>query len=363
MPTDTAPPDPTAVPYRPPVPDGEFGIGLVGCGAITEHHLGGYREAGFDVVALCDVVEEKAEARREEFYPDATVYTDHEALLDDERVDVVDVALHPRHRTPVIEDAVDAGRHVLSQKPFVVDLDEGERLVERAADAGVRLAVNQNARWAPHFSYLRNAVDAGVVGDPFGVHFDVHWDHGWIAGTRFEEIDHAILYDFAIHWFDAAACLLDDPRRVSASTAPAPDQAVRPPLLGEAIVEYDDAQASFAFDGATAHLAEDRTRVTGTDGAIRATAPGLSTADVDVRTTVETDDFAGDVALEGEWYDDGFRGTMGELLCAIEEDREPDNSARDNLASLELCFAAVASAEDGEPKVPGEVRAMRGDLA
>ena len=49
---------------------------------------------------------------------------------------------------------------------------------------------------------------------------------------------------------------------------------------------------------------------------------------------------------------------MGELLCAIEEDREPRNSARNNLKSLALCFAAIASSVDGEPKVPGEVRVL-----
>ena len=47
--------------------------------------------------------------------------------------------------------------------------------------------------------------------------------------------------------------------------------------------------------------------------------------------------------------------TMGELLCAIEEDREPENSARENLRSLELCFAALASADSGQPVKPGDV--------
>ena len=46
---------------------------------------------------------------------------------------------------------------------------------------------------------------------------------------------------------------------------------------------------------------------------------------------------------------------MGELLCAIEEDRQPSNSAAHNLKSLELCFAAVASADKGEPVKPGDV--------
>jgi hypothetical protein len=62
--------------------------------------------------------------------------------------------------------------------------------------------------------------------------------------------------------------------------------------------------------------------------------------------------------LEGSWFPDGFHGTMGELLRSIEEGREPSNSARDNLRSLALCFAAIASATDGTPKVPGEVRRL-----
>jgi hypothetical protein len=62
--------------------------------------------------------------------------------------------------------------------------------------------------------------------------------------------------------------------------------------------------------------------------------------------------------LEGCWFPDGFHGTMGELLCAIEENREPSNGARNNLRSLELCFAAVASAENRRPVVPGTVRKL-----
>jgi hypothetical protein len=49
---------------------------------------------------------------------------------------------------------------------------------------------------------------------------------------------------------------------------------------------------------------------------------------------------------------------MAELLCAIDERREPLHGARDNLASLALCFAACASARDGQPHVPGAVRRL-----
>ena len=63
-------------------------------------------------------------------------------------------------------------------------------------------------------------------------------------------------------------------------------------------------------------------------------------------------------SLVGRWFPDGFRGTMGELLRAIEEDREPYNSARHNLESLALCFAAVASAETGKPVKPGTIKRL-----
>ena len=62
--------------------------------------------------------------------------------------------------------------------------------------------------------------------------------------------------------------------------------------------------------------------------------------------------------MEGNWFDDGFRGTMGELLAAIEENREPSNAAASALPGLALCFAAVESARTGRPMIPGQVRAL-----
>jgi hypothetical protein len=68
------------------------------------------------------------------------------------------------------------------------------------------------------------------------------------------------------------------------------------------------------------------------------------------------------VKVDGGWYPEGFRGTMGELSSAVEGNDEPSNSGRDNLRSLALCFSAVASADDKEPKVPGEARVLRGSV-
>src|SRR5690242_9714125 len=187
--------DAPQLPYRPPVPKRlDAGIGLVGCGAISQWHLRAYRKAGFRVVALCSRDRGKAESRRAEFYPAAAVCDDYRDLLRRDDVAVVDATPHPRERLPIVRAALDAGRHVLSQKPFVLDLDEGERLAERADRRGVRLAVNQNGRWAPHFAYLRAAVAGGAIGDLASANFTVNWDHSWTADTAFNEIYDLVLY-------------------------------------------------------------------------------------------------------------------------------------------------------------------------
>lgn len=344
---DYAPRDPKS--YRP-------NIGLIGCGGITQSHLKAYKSAGYEVVALCDLDIERCKKRQEQFYPKARIYSDYKALLGRTEIEVVDIATHPEERAKIIEGAINAGKHVLSQKPFVLDLDEGERLVRLAQARGVRLAVNQNGRWAPHFSYLRNAVQQGLLGDLLSIHARVHWDHTWIAKTPFEEVDDVILYDFGIHWFDLVASLLGDRKvnRVLATRSRAVGQTLKPPMLAEVLIDFDGGQGSLVFDACLPYGALDQTFAGGTKGSLVCTGPSLS----EQRVTLSTKDGVSEPDLLGTWFDQGFHGTMAELLCSIEENRQPTNNAEDNLKSLALCFAAIASAHDGEAKVPGLVRRL-----
>ncbi len=98
----------------------------------------------------------------------------------------------------------------------------------------------------------------------------------------------------------------------------------------------------------------DRVFVAGSAGAISSTGADQDHQQIELTTA------AGVVRpkLLGAWFPDGFHGTMAELLASIEEKREPMHSARNNLASLALCFAAVASAERGAPVVPGTVHVL-----
>lgn len=345
------------LPYLPPRPRHyRPKIGLIGCGGISEYHLRAYRAMDLDVVALCDRDLARAEKRRTEFFPNARVYADYREVLRRGDLEVVDLALHPAERVEAIEAALRARKHVLSQKPFVLDLTVGERLVTLADAQGVKLAVNQNGRWAPHFSYLAAAIQAGIIGEVASVDFTLQWDHTWTAGTPFEEIHHLILFDFGIHWFDMAARFMRgrEAEQISAAVTRTTFQAMKPPMLAQVAIEYPGAQVRLNFNGHVQHGQEDRTVVAGSRGTLRSFGPSLSEQTVILYTA----EGAAVPVLEGTWFTSGFQGAMGELLCAIEEGREPTHGGRNNLDGLALCFAALASADSGRPQRPGNVTAI-----
>lgn len=342
-----------ALPYQPPMPRAyRPRIGVIGAGGIVSAHLDAYRTAGWEVAAICNRTLSKAEAEAAEFAPQARVTDRWETVLSDPTIDVVDITPHPADRLPIIEAALRAGKHVLSQKPFVLDLAEGRRLVTLARENGVKLAINQNGRWAPHLAYMREAVRAGLIGEVISTHVSIHWNHDWIAGTPFEKIEDLILYDFGIHWFDFLRSVAGKrATSVFATAARANGQTARAPLLAQVLVQMEGGQASLVFDGGVPFGPRDTTFIAGALGSLQSDGPDLGQQSVTLTTTKGI----ARPELSGSWFNDGFRGAMGALLVAIEDDTEPANGAEENLDSLALAFAAIRSRRTGLPVEIGSV--------
>jgi predicted dehydrogenase len=324
-------------------------IALIGTGGISEYHLKAYKKYGFQVTALANRTLEKAKTLRDKYFPDASVYEDFQEILTIDEIEVVDVTPHPPDRLPILYDCLNAGKHVLSQKPFVLDIEDGKKLADLADRKGRKIAVNQNGRWAPHFSYMRNAIAQGLIGEVASIDFSLQWDQTWIKGIpTFEKMDNLILFDFAIHWFDITACMMNDkkPKSIYASTVHHAHQSYTPPALASVIIEYPETQVRMSFNGHCTNGEEDTTTIVGTAGTLRSRGPGLNDQP---NMEIHLQNGSTHIPLKGNWFESGFQGTMSELLCSIEEDRDPYHSARNNFKTLELCFAAEKSSELGKP--------------
>jgi hypothetical protein len=341
------------LPYAPPAIERDVKIALIGCGGIASTHLAAYQSRGWKVVAFCDIDKNRAQSRADQFFPDALVTDNPEDIFALSGLDAIDIATHTRHRPPLLRRAIECGHHVLSQKPFVTDITIGEELVAMAKDKGVMLCVNQNGRFAPHFSYIRELVTSGTLGSITGIHTQLHWNHTWIAGTPFAQMRDIVLYDFAIHWFDFVASLLPtdlDATVTAFRGAPRVDLGL-PALEATAVVEWSGGRATLSFDAGCLYGSGDSTTVIGTDGTVTSTGPDGGTQEVTLNLA------AGKAKPEliGKWFNDGFAGTMAELLDSATTGRQARNDAEGNLRSLKLCFAAIESADTGKPVKVGTV--------
>lgn len=343
--------------YRPSFPAGyRPGIGIVGCGAIVRSsHLPSYASYGQRVVGVYDVRPEATVGVREE-YGVETVFDELGELLGHPDIEIVDIATHPDVRPALIRDALAAGKHVLAQKPLSADLATARALVHEAEQLGLTLAVNQNGRWAPAWRVATLLVQQGAVGDVVAVTHLYDHDYSFTLGTVFDEIEHLVLFDYSMHWFDITRCWFEDktPISVRALEYRVPNQPSEStaPWGTWATIEHEDGANGLirGIGGATTPRPSKPFWIHGTEGTIRGHVLGSGKRPGSERVELERDGTRTQFELEGTWNSQGFGGALGELVSAIAEGREPYNSARHNLLSLELTLAACRSAEDdGKP--------------
>src|SRR5579859_1620829 len=125
-------------------------IGLLGCGPISQvAHLDAIRKArNAELYAICDVATDLVERMQQIHQPHKT-YISYEAMLADQQVEAVLIAVDDRYHFSLARMALDAGKHVLIEKPLAVTVEECKELVLQVQEAGLILQVGNNRRFHP----------------------------------------------------------------------------------------------------------------------------------------------------------------------------------------------------------------------
>jgi predicted dehydrogenase len=347
-PVDTAP-------RFPADPAARTGVAILGAGTIAQSaHLPAYQQHGVGVAGVWSRSAATTDGLLERFPFVGRVYDSAEELLADPEVRYVDLATGPVGRLEWIESAVDAGKHVLAQKPLTLSVDDLARLpavLARADAAGVRVAVNHNGRWAPPWRATTLLLRSGAVGEIVGVTHLHDKPLPPLVGTPFDDVPHMLLTDYLLHWVDITRTWLADGGAGPVTSV----QAVDSRVPGQPVESRNPWSATLSMGtgtGATATLRITGSNVAsepgcpfwvhGTEGTLR----GSVLLDSD-RLELDDGTRGTDVPLSGAWFVDGFAAAMGELMCAVEEGRQPENSAADAAKSVALVLAARDSAEQG----------------
>ncbi|MGE0042804.1 MAG: Gfo/Idh/MocA family protein [Vicinamibacterales bacterium] len=142
-------------------------IGVIGAGrwSRTAHLPGFTRSPLCDLVAICDLDRELAQARQREFsIPD--LHTDAEELLAREDIDVIDVCTRGDHQDLVFK-VLEAGKHCLVEKPVCHDYRDVWRAHELARSKGLKTKVGLTFRYAPAVMYMFDLIREGFIGTPY----------------------------------------------------------------------------------------------------------------------------------------------------------------------------------------------------
>ncbi|YBV96742.1 Gfo/Idh/MocA family oxidoreductase [Phyllobacteriaceae bacterium JZ32] len=328
---------------------------LVGCGAMSKAWFEAARAIGdIDIIGIVDLDPQKAEARAREFGLDGAIISDDlPSVLAKAQPELLFDIVIPQARHATVSAGLDAGCHVLSEKPMAETLDEARDLVERAERAGRIHAVVQNRRYIPQIRRISRLIRSGAIGGVTSLHCD------FFLGPHFggfrEEMRHVLLHDMAIHTFDAARLFAGEaPSAVYAREWEPVNSWYHLGSSAAAIFEFSNGavftyRGSWCADGLRTSW-ESAWRIVGTKGSL------VWDGHDDIQAEAVTsgrDGLFSEVAavgippLDSSDRIGGHLGVLQDFIAATRGGPAPETVGSENIKSLAMVFGAIDSAEAG----------------
>lgn len=202
-------------------------VGVIGAGGIATYaHIPGYKKAAAEgkaeLVALADIDLERAQQTAQE-HGFARAYPDYKEMLANEQLDAVSVATPNRYHAPAVIAALEAGCHVLCEKPPAMTPAEVEAMIATAEKAGKIFTIGLNFRFHPEVEMAKRFIDGGALGEIYAARVKVTRRRGiptWGVFTNKELQGGGALIDVGVHMLDVALYLMgySEPVQILGST-------------------------------------------------------------------------------------------------------------------------------------------------
>jgi len=145
----------------------KFKVAIIGCGGIANgKHLPSLKNLeNVELIAFCDIVRERAERAAAEYgVPGAKVYEDYKELLASEHPEVVHICTPNRSHSFITVDALEAGCHVMCEKPMAINAEEAKKMLDAAKRTGKKLTIGYQNRQTAAAQFLKAESDKGTFG-------------------------------------------------------------------------------------------------------------------------------------------------------------------------------------------------------
>lgn len=324
---------------------------IFGTGFWSRFQLAGWRELeGAECVALYNRTRARAEALAQEFGIPA-VYDDPEALLQNERVDFIDIITDVNTHAHFTALGARYGKAVICQKPMAPDLDTARQMVRTCKEAGVPFFIHENWRWQTPIREAKKVLDSGAIGKPFRARVTFSNSFPVFDNQPFlRELEQFILTDIGSHILDTARFLFGEAQSLYCQT-----RRVNPTIRGEDVAtvmmrmgDGVTVVCEMSYASRTEHERFPQTFlfVEGERGSLELAA------DYWLRVTTEAGTLARRVVPPRyAWADPEYDVVHSSivpcnsnLLNALRTGVLPETHGEDNLKTMELVFASYESA-------------------
>ena len=196
-------------------------VGLIGLGGMGFVHFNCYKKMADIEIAVADV---RVDMAKEKIKDDSVpVYESLTELLKNETVDFVDICTPSYLHTPLAVEALNAGKHVLCEKPMSISSSESARMIKAAEENGKLLMIAHVVRFMSPYVYLKSVIDSGELGNP--IHITMNrlseapkWS--WENWMLVEEKSGGVTLDLSIHDIDFAQYVFGAPKEVYSTHRP-----------------------------------------------------------------------------------------------------------------------------------------------
>lgn len=198
-------------------------VAIVGTGAIADSHIQAYQKFADQcrIVAVADLYPDKAAEKAAKYKLEATVHKDHQALIAGADFDLASICLPPFGHASATVDLLNAGKHVLVEKPMAPSLEECDAMLAAAKSAGRILSVVAQNRYRTQYMKLKQVLDSGLIGKILHAQVDSYWWRGsnyydlWWRGT-WEKEGGGCTMNHAVHHIDLFQWMMGLPAELQA---------------------------------------------------------------------------------------------------------------------------------------------------
>jgi predicted dehydrogenase len=193
--------------------ESRLGVGILGYSPAVgrAHGMGVEATSGLVLLAACDLEPHRLEEAHQHF-PHIETYASATALAADPDVELVVVATPPNTHARLAQQMMEAGKHVVCEKPLALTRRESAALVIMAKEQEVHVGCYQNRRWDVDYLAIKQAVAEGLIGDLFYVEtFVGGFEHPCGLWHSHEAISGGTTYDWGAHYLDWVLSLIPDP--------------------------------------------------------------------------------------------------------------------------------------------------------